>query len=74
MNMKIKAMLMLAALAIAAGAAEPIALFNGKDLDGWTFSGPNQSNTWSVKDGVLANAGSPARAISGPRRITRVMR
>ena len=58
--MKTTLVMMLAAGALAAGAAEPIRLFNGKDLDGWTFSGPNQSNTWSVKDGVLCNEGRPA--------------
>jgi hypothetical protein len=35
-------------------------LFNGKDLDGWTFSGDQLKDTWSVKDGVMVNQGSPA--------------
>lgn len=68
--MKKTCMTMLAAMAISAGAAEPIPLFNGKDLDGWTFSSPNQSNTWSVKDGVLANAGTPAGYIRTTRDYT----
>jgi len=34
-------------------------LFNGKDLDGWTFSSDQLKETWSVKDGVLATKGRP---------------
>ena len=30
----------------------PIALFNGKDLNGWTLTGPNQ---WTVVNGILSN-------------------
>ncbi len=30
----------------------PIALFNGKDLSGWTLTGPNQ---WTVVNGLLSN-------------------
>jgi len=39
---------------------EAIRLFNGENLDGWTFSSDNQKDTWSVKDGVLALTGRPA--------------
>ena len=41
---------------IASGAAEEkwIALFNGKDLSGWT---PHGKATWSVQDGVLVGIG-----------------
>lgn len=59
-----------AMLAVAAGAAEPVKLFNGKDLDGWTFSGPNQSNVWSVKDGALCDAGKPAGYIRTTKDYT----
>ncbi len=34
-------------------------LFNGKDLNGWTFSSDELKDTWSVKDGVMVNAGRP---------------
>ncbi len=34
---------------------EPIVLFDGTDLDGWTLTNPDQVNGWSVKDGVLVN-------------------
>lgn len=34
---------------------EPITLFNGKDLTGWTLTNPQQANGWSVLDGVLVN-------------------
>jgi len=36
-----------------------IRLFNGKDLDGWTLSSDRLKDTWSVKDGVMVNAGRP---------------
>ena len=35
-------------------------LFNGKDIEGWTFSSDQLKNVWSVKDGALVNQGSPA--------------
>ena len=38
---------------------EAIMLFNGKDLEGWTFSSDNQKDVWSVRDGVLVNKGRP---------------
>ncbi|HPP00850.1 MAG TPA: DUF1080 domain-containing protein [bacterium] len=34
---------------------EPIQLFNGKNLDGWVLTDPNQVNGWSVINGVLVN-------------------
>ena len=34
---------------------DPIALFNGKNLDGWKLTSPGQANGWSVKDGILVN-------------------
>jgi hypothetical protein len=34
---------------------EPIQLFNGKNLDGWKLTDPNQANGWSARDGVLVN-------------------
>ncbi|MBM3335958.1 DUF1080 domain-containing protein [Candidatus Sumerlaeota bacterium] len=34
---------------------DPINLFNGENLDGWTLMPPNAANGWSVKDGALAN-------------------
>src|SRR5437867_7453441 len=33
----------------------PIALFNGKDLDGWKLTAAGQVNGWSAQDGVLIN-------------------
>ncbi|MDV6030127.1 MAG: DUF1080 domain-containing protein [Phycisphaera sp. RhM] len=33
----------------------PIALFNGKDLTGWTVHEPEKKNGWSVENGVLKN-------------------
>lgn len=48
----------------ASGANEkPIALFNGRDLTGWTYhlADPNvkMEDVWSVKDGVLHCTGKP---------------
>lgn len=34
---------------------KPIKLFNGRNLDGWKLTNPNQTNGWSVEDGVLVN-------------------
>jgi len=34
---------------------EPIVLFNGKDLTGWTLTNPEQTNGWKVVDGTLVN-------------------
>lgn len=33
----------------------PVILFNGKDLSGWTLTDPTAVNGWTVKDGVLHN-------------------
>ncbi len=47
-----------------ARADESIELFNGKDLEGWTYhldkEGVRMEDVWSVKDGVLACKGRPA--------------
>jgi|GEM_PF-284743 len=37
----------------------PIALFNGKDLEGWTVSSDGVKNTFGVKDGVITDTGEP---------------
>ena len=34
-------------------------LFNGENLDGWTFSSDKLKETWGVKDGIMTNAGRP---------------
>ncbi len=33
----------------------PVTLFNGKNLDGWRLTVPNQVNGWSAQDGLLVN-------------------
>lgn len=33
----------------------PITLFNGKNLDGWKLTNPNNANGWIAEDGVLVN-------------------
>lgn len=35
--------------------AEPITLFNGRDLKGWRLRRPEKKDGWSVKDGLLMN-------------------
>jgi hypothetical protein len=54
---------LLAAATIAATAEEPVALFNGRDLAGWTYhlDKPNvpMEDVWSVRDGVLVCKGQP---------------
>jgi hypothetical protein len=34
---------------------KPIELFNGKNLDGWKLTNPDNANGWSVQDGILVN-------------------
>jgi len=34
-------------------------LFNGENLDGWTFSSDKLKDVWGVKDGIMTNAGNP---------------
>lgn len=50
-------------LADGAAAADPIKLFNGKDLSGWTAvlaeKGADPKQTWSVADGLLKCTGKP---------------
>lgn len=45
-------------------AGKPIALFNGKNLDGWDFHLADKTTpmekVWSVKDGILSCVGKPA--------------
>jgi hypothetical protein len=39
----------------AAKFGKPIKLFDGKNIEGWTLTNPNQKSGWSVKNGVLTN-------------------
>ena len=54
---------MLCCLLPAAAEQQPLALFNGKNLDGWTFdvvdSAVKQDDVWSVQDGVIICKGRP---------------
>jgi hypothetical protein len=45
---------------------DPIALFNGKDLSGWTIMNPSAPNGWSVRDGIMTNVAKqePGKHIS----------
>lgn len=42
---------------------DPIELFNGRDLTGWTLTNPGQQNGFKVVDGVLVN--DPVRPADG---------
>lgn len=48
-------------------AAEPVALFDGKTLDGWTFDlidpEAKPADVWSVKDGMIVCKGRPPGVI-----------
>lgn len=51
-------------ICLAAASAEPIALFNGKDLSNWTIDIPEVGNaspdqTFFVKDGLMVTSGAP---------------
>lgn len=49
-----------------AAAGAPVALFNGKDLQGWTFDHKEDvkpGDVWSVHDGILVCKGRPAGVI-----------
>jgi hypothetical protein len=41
-----------------------VALFNGRDLEGWRLTSPGQRNGWGVEDGVLVN--NPAQEDGKP--------
>lgn len=47
-------------------AGDPVSLFNGKDLSGWTFDvndNADPKSIWSVQDGLLICKGKPAGVI-----------
>lgn len=45
---------------------EPIVLFNGKDLSGWTLTNPSATSAWSVEDGLMINR--PVQEEGKPRK------
>jgi 3-keto-disaccharide hydrolase len=47
--------------------AEPIQLFNGKDLTGWTFDNPKRASSWKVANGTLVNAGAGSNLVTRER-------
>ncbi len=46
---------------------KPIALFNGKDLTGWTPDKPNPASMWKVEDGNLVSPGHGPELISNSK-------
>ena len=43
---------------------EPIRLFDGKDLAGWTFADPTQAGIWSVEGGSLVKRGRGSEIVT----------
>lgn len=43
---------------------EPVRLFNGHDLTGWTFDNPQQASSWKVENGTLVNAGAGSNLVT----------
>lgn len=44
---------------LAAEFGDPVVLFNGRDLDGWTYSSDAVKGTFGVRDGVITDSGQP---------------
>lgn len=62
--------ILLCVVALTCGAADPIPLFNGTDLSGWTFDvkgDADPAGIWSVQDGLLVCKGRPAGVIRTDR-------
>ena len=59
---------------VAVRAADEIALFNGKDLRGWTYylkdKNARMEDVWSVKDGVLRCEGTPVGYLRTKKKYT----
>ncbi len=47
-----------------------VRLFNGENLDGWTFSSENEDAAWFVKDGILVDKGRPTGYIRTTKDYT----
>lgn len=43
---------------------KPVKLFNGRNLDGWTFADPSHSRIWKVEHGLLVKDGPGSELIS----------
>ena len=43
---------------------KPVRLFDGKDLDGWTFTDPTQARAWSVEGGALVKHGRGSEIVT----------
>ena len=46
---------------------EPIPLFGGKDLTGWTFTDPTQAGIWGAEDGTLIKHGRGSEIVTTSR-------
>jgi hypothetical protein len=43
---------------------EPVRLFNGKDLSGWTPDNPRRAGNWKVENGALVSSGSGSNLVT----------
>jgi 3-keto-disaccharide hydrolase len=46
---------------------EPVRLFNGMDLAGWTFDNPRRASSWKVENGTLVNAGAGSNLVTSEK-------
>ncbi len=58
--MKLLPILLASAIATL-GAAEPVSLFNGQNLDGWKSTAKGDFSYWSAKDGILHCQSGPEK-------------
>jgi len=50
--------------AVAPQWSQPVPLFNGKDLTGWTLSNPHGTSNWKVENGSLVCTGSGSNLVT----------
>lgn len=74
MGMLWKSGIIMVAFSTILGAAEPVLLFNGKNLDGWTPETISETvkpeTVWSVVDGILICKGRPPGLIRTTREFS----
>jgi len=46
---------------------EPVALFNGRDVTGWSFDNPAKASSWSVESGCLVNKSAGSNIVTDRR-------
>jgi hypothetical protein len=46
---------------------QPVRLFNGRDLTGWTLDNPHRASSWKVENGTLVNTGAGSNLVTTDR-------